>query len=96
MPLNLTTPTAISDTVSSVKINSFAVDLDRKEIHVAYSELNASNAVVSEKGITIVEPDFTQAIVDASTTAGTDVYGPLKESLYNQIQLATLQSGVVA
>ena len=95
MPLTLTTPTAVNDTVSAYKINSFAVDLDRKEIYVAYSELNASAVVLAEKTITIVEPDFTQAIADANTTAGTDVYGPLKGSLYNQIQLVTLQTGVV-
>jgi len=86
MPLNLTTSQAISDTVTSLKINSFAVDLDRKEMFVAYSELNTSSQVISEKTLTIVEPDFTTAITDASATAGTDIYTPLKASLYKQIQ----------
>lgn len=96
MPLTLTTPTAISDTVNSFKINSFAVDLDRLEIYVAYTELNSSNHVISEKAMTIVEPDFTTAITAASTEAGYDVYLALKNSLYAQLQAQTGQTGTVA
>lgn len=87
MPLNLDSPISIADTVASVKINSFAVDLDNKEIFVAFSELNAMGDVLAEKTMSIVEPDFTQTITDASINAGTDIYAPLKDSLYNQIQL---------
>jgi len=95
MPLTLNTPAAINDTVNAVKINSFAVDMDRREIHLAYSELNGSDQVIAQKGITIVDPDFTTTITDASANAGVDIYTPLKASLYNQIKLATSIAGVV-
>ena len=95
MPLTLTTPTAISDTVSSFKITSFAVDLERLEIHVAYQELNSSNGILAEKAMTIVDPDFTNAITTASTEAGYDVYLALKNSLYAQLQAQTGQAGTV-
>ena len=96
MSLTLSVPKTISEVQTQIKINSFAVDLDRKEIHIAYSELGSDNNVLAEKGLTIVEPDFTQAITDASVTAGVDIYSPLKVSLYNQIQLATLVTGLVS
>ena len=94
MPLNLTTPTTINGTVSTIKINSFAVDVDKKEMYVAYSEMNGLT-VLAEKSITIVEPDFTKAISEAGTIAGTDIYLPLKTALYNQIQSLTTVSGTV-
>ena len=95
MPLTLTTPTAISDTVNSFKITSFAVDLERLEIYVAYNELNASNQVIAEKTMTIVEPDFTTALTTASAEASYDVYLALKNSLYTQLQSQTGQTGAV-
>jgi len=87
MPLKLNKKVNITDVIESVKINSFSVDIDKKEIYVAYSELNAMGNVLAEKSISIVEPDFSQTITDASATAGTDIYTPLKNSLYNQMQL---------
>jgi len=89
MALNLTTPKTVNQVVDSLKINSFAVDIDKKEIHIVYSEMSGTT-IVSEQVITIVEPDFTKTITDASVNAGTDIYTPLKASLYNQMQLATV------
>jgi len=96
MPLNLTTPTAINDTVAKLNITSFAVDIERQEMYVSYKELNASDQVIAEKAITIIEPDYTTAITDASTEAGYNVYTAIKNALYTQIQNQTMLTGTVA
>lgn len=89
MALNLTTPKTVNKVVDSLKINSFAVDIDKKEIHIVYSEMSGTT-LVSEQVLTVVEPEFTTAITNASVNAGTDIYTPLKVSLYDQIQLSTV------
>jgi len=95
MPLNLTTPIQATATINSIKITSFAVDIVRKEIHVAYNELDSNLSVIAEKSISILEPDFTNTILDASSIAGTDIYVPLKTAIYNQIKVSALYTGIV-
>jgi hypothetical protein len=96
MPLNLATPLAVSDIVHHIEITSFAVDLVRQEMYVGYQELNASNQVIADKALTIVQPDYTQAITDASTEANYNVYGAIKNALYAQIQTLTGNTGTIA
>ncbi len=94
MPISLDLVKKIND-VTGIEINSFSVDIGRKEIHIGYSEIDAQNNSISEKMVTITEPDFTTTIVDASANAGADIYSALKSSLYNQLKLITGESGVV-
>lgn len=95
MPLTLTQSQAVSATVDAYEITSFAVDLERFEIHVGYKRL-AGGAAVDEQLITIDGPEFSAAIGEASTIAGADVYSALKQALYNQITAQTGAAGTVA
>jgi len=97
MPLVLTTPQSINETVVSYKINSYAVDVDRREMYLAYSELNSTNMVISEKTLTIVEPDFTGVInaIQSNITTGSDFYTAQKLAFYNAVKVQTAATGSV-
>lgn len=97
MPLVLDTPQNISETVASYEINSYAVDLERKEMYLAYSELNASNLVIAEKTLTVVDPDFTAVIstIQANINAGNDFYTAQKLAFYDVIKTQTAVTGTV-
>ena len=97
MPLTINSPVDVSAQIHGVKINSFAVDIDKKEIFVAFSELSNDGLVLSEKTLVIEEPYFSESIQNASATAGGDVYDALKISLYQQIQDQTpILAGIIS
>ncbi len=95
MPLALSQQKSLAD-VTTFKINSFSVDLDLLEIHVAYSGLDGQSNVIVRDVITIEDPEFTQAIGEANAIAGADVYTALKTALYTRMQAATGETGVVS
>ncbi len=106
MPLNLTEPEAVAETVDALEINSFAVNLDRGEIHVGYDkgriEAGAFVPVVLGQLITIDGPGFMEAIgqadayAEAMPAGSISVYGALKLALYAAITDATGIAGSVS
>mgnify|MGYP000038266213 CR=1 FL=1 len=96
MSLDLDTPEVVSTTINKYEINSFAVDLERLEIVVAYDRIDSEGKNQGEAVITIDGPDFAAAIGEASTIAGADVYAALKTALYNQVISQTGQSGAIS
>jgi len=96
MSLDLDMPEVVSTTINKYEINSFAIDLDRLEIVVAYDRIDSEGKNQGESVITIDGPDFTTAIGEASTIAGADVYAALKTALYSQVQAQTGQTGAVS
>ena len=97
MPLTLDTPDSVNQTVASYEINSFAVDIDRLEMHVSYDLLDGEGANLGQGPLlTISGPDFPTAIARASEIAGADVYAALKQALYEQITASTGKTGTVA
>jgi len=96
MPAQLDTEEVIATTASKYKITDFTIDLTREEIHVSYDKLDSDDAKVGEGMLTLTGPDFSGAIVDASTIAGTDVYAPIKTALYNKILAFTGKTAVIS
>lgn len=95
MPLTLDTAEAINTTITDYEINSFALDMERQEIVVAYDKLDSNGAKLGEEVLILDGPDFLATISDANTIATVDVYGPFKEALYNQIVAKTGKTGSV-
>lgn len=85
MPLSLDSQKTESIVTAKYEINSFHADIDRQEIHVGYDKLDADGKKVGEDLLTLGGPDFVSAIARAGVIAGTDVYGPVKEALYERI-----------
>lgn len=96
MPLALDQPEATSVTLSAYHINSFAIDLERAEIIIAYNELDGDGNAISDRIAVVEGPDFPAAIQEASTIAGSDVYAALKTALYNQLTMLTGKTGSVS
>lgn len=96
MPFTLNAPETVNVTIDKYEINSFAVDLDRQEIVVGYDKIDSEGSNRGEAVLIIDGPDFMAAIGDANTIAGTDVYSPLKQALYNQISARTGTAGSVS
>ena len=96
MSLTLEVQVTNTQTISEVKITSFSVDLARNEIHIAYDELD-NGVVISERVFELANDDFFAVITDASAIAGTDIYQPLKQALYNTLMQSTVYTkGVVS
>lgn len=96
MPFNLTAPKNLNETITAYEINSFALDMDRQELIIAYDQLNANgNRVTAEQVVTIDGPAFVDAITRVSQIAGADVYAALKQGMYEQITALTGNTGTI-
>ena len=85
MALTLNNKKIITSEFDTVKITSFAVDLEALKIYISYDEM-AGEDIIKQTTITLDSDDFQNTILDASNIANTDIYTPLKTSLYNKIQ----------
>jgi len=101
MPLNLDTPLPISAQVDALEIDSFAVDLDRSEMVIGYTQL-AAGARVKQAVAVIGGLDYMASINRANEIANTmpvgecNVYGAIKLALYEHLIVVTGQTGTVA
>lgn len=95
MPLSLDTEKTENIVTAKYEINSFHADIDRQEIHVGYDKLDVNGKKVGEELLTLEGPDFISAILRAGEIAGTDVYGPVKQALYERIIEANGVSGTI-
>lgn len=108
MPLGLDTNQSLNVTVDTLEINSFAVDIDRLEIHVGYDKGHMDNSTppvfvpdIRDQLITVSGAEFLAAISAADTyanamTAGSvSVYGALKMALYDEIKKVEGITGTV-
>jgi len=106
MPLNFTESEVVSETLDALEISSFAVDLNRTEIHVGYDkgriELGVFVPVVRDQLVTIDGPGFAAAIgradayAEAMPPGSVSVYGALKLALYDEIAAQTGTVGSVS
>lgn len=101
MPLNLDTAVPLSATIDAIEIDSFAVDLDRSEIIVGYTE-QAAGARIKSAVHVINGLDFSASITRANEIANAmpagsiNVYGAIKMALYEALIAATGRTGTVA
>jgi len=100
MPLKLTTATVINQTIDTLEINSFAVDITAQSIHVAYDEGYMSETlfveVLKDKMLTLTGSDFLTALAEADAAATGSTYGDLKTALYKRLIAATGLPGTVS
>lgn len=101
MPLNLDTPLPISAQVTALEIDSFAIDLDRNEMVVGYTQL-ANGAAVKQAVVIISGLDYmasitrADAIANAMPAGSVSVYGAIKMALYEHLAAVTGMTGTVA
>lgn len=101
MPLNLETPIAIAAQVDALEIDSFAVDIDRSEIIVGYTQL-ASGAPIKQAVMVLDGLDYMASIQRANGLANAmpagqvNVYEAIKVALYEAMVTATGIAGTVA
>lgn len=105
MPLTLDTPVAVSETITALEINSFAVDMERNEIHLSYDKGHMDGAtfvpVQKDLLVTIPPSEFAESVMDADTIANdmpagaVSVYGALKIALYSKLtEMTGLQGSI--
>lgn len=100
MPLNLTTPSNVSDTITAVEITDFAARTTPPEVVVSFDLKNSNGDVLRSSLLTLAGSDFVQALSDANAAAdamagSVDVYTALKAALYAAIERITGLSGTV-
>lgn len=101
MPLNLDSPLPISAQVDALEIDSFAIDLDRSEMVIGYTQL-AAGAPVKQAVAIISGLDYmasiqrANAIANAMPAGQVNVYGAIKLALYEHLIAVTGQTGTVA
>lgn len=100
MPMTLTTPQVINQTIDTLEINSFAVDIEAQHIHIAWDEgyIDASVfvPVMRDKMITLSGADFLSALAAADAANTGSVYGDLKTALYSRLMAVTGLTGTVS
>lgn len=101
MPLNLDNTIPVSAQVDALEIDSFAVDLDRSEMVIGYTQLSSGQAI--KQAVHIVSGlDYSAAIARANEIANAmpagqvNVYGAIKLALYEMLVAATGMTGTVA
>lgn len=101
MPLNLDNTIPVAEVIDALEIDSFAVDLDRLEMIVGYTQL-ASGVPIKQAVHVIGGLDFGASIARADTLANAmpagevNVYDAIKTSLYEALTAATGMTGTVA
>ena len=101
MPLNLDNTIPVAEVIDALEIDSFAVDLDRLEMVVGYTQL-AGAAPVKQSVAIISGLDFGAAITRANELANAmpagdvDVYAAIKNALYEHLIAVTGMTGTVA
>lgn len=101
MPLNLDNSIPVSAVIDALEITSFAVDLDRLEMIVGYTQL--ADGVRAKDSVAIVSGlDFGAAIARADALANAmpagevHVYEAIKCALYEHLMTATGMAGTIA
>ncbi len=74
MPFKLDTTQTKTTELDSFSISSFAAALPRSEIYISVDELDVNSAKIGEETIMVVEPNFTQSIMDANAAAVAQIY----------------------
>lgn len=101
MPLNLDNTIPVAEVIDALEIDSFAVDLDRLEMVVGYTQL-AGAAPVKQSVAIISGLDFGAAITRANAIANAmpagevDVYSAIKTALYEHLTAVTGMTGTVS
>lgn len=99
MPLTLDTAEAVNETIDTLEINSFAVDIDASQIHVAYDKgvMDGENFIpkIRDLMLTISGQQFIDSITAFEAGAAATKYDDLKIALYDQLIAATGLTGTV-
>ena len=101
MPLNLDTAVPLTATIDAIEIDSFAIDLDRSEMVIGYTQL-AVGVPIKQAVVVISGLDYTASITRANQIACAmpvgecNVYGAIKLALYEHLIAVTGQTGTVA
>lgn len=89
MAVVLDTPITTSYEIASIKIKSFAIDIEDSQMYVTYAERDINNIEMKEHTILIEGQDYIDAITKSvMLCGGADIYGGLKGALYEQIHKA--------
>lgn len=85
MPINLDNDILINEAVTTVKIKDFTVDFSNSLLFVTYQNLNNQGGVVSEGFIELDSVGLAEVVTQAGVLANTDVFEPIKASLYSRL-----------
>ena len=100
MPLTLDSNEIVSETIDTLEINSFAVDVEAQQIHIAYDKGTMDGGVftpiIRDLMLTISGQQFEDSITAFETSNNGSKYADLKNALYDQLILATGLSGTVS
>ena len=94
MPLELTTPAQVSETISSIDLTSFTFDIKAKEIHIAYDEgeYNAGTKVfaasVRDKLATVPESEIPTFLQVWGNTQGPNEFAILRRTILKYLEYA--------
>jgi len=81
--------------VKKKDITSFTPMIKQGILYISYDELDVNGIKVGDDIATSEGIDFQNVIADASTIAGTDIYGPLKQALYNELGRLSGNTGTI-
>jgi hypothetical protein len=95
MPLNLSTPKQINKQATKLEVTDWGVDQRRTELHIAYEYVDDTGRTVEQNLLTLEAQDMIAAITRASEIAGVDVYGPIKQALYEQVEAEEGATGTI-
>lgn len=99
MPLTLDSNEVVSETINTLEINSFAVDVEASQIHVAYDKGvmidGTFNPKIRDLMLTISGQAFVDAITAFESKAEVSKYADLKAALYDQLVAHTGLTGTV-
>jgi len=99
MPFKLSQNKQVSRAVAGYRVTSFAIDLERAELHIGYVDLvdNGKGATYDgdEHLVSIREPEFSAAVARATGYADADVYGAIKRALYDDLSSITGAAGTI-
>jgi len=93
-----TQSTEVVETIKVKKkdITSFTPMIKQGVLYIAYDKLDVNGVKVGEDIATAEGVDFQNIISDASTIAGVDIYTPLKQALYNELERQSGESGTIS
>jgi len=82
--------------VKTKDITSFTPMIKQGIMYISYDELDPNGVKVGDDIVIVEGIDFQNIITEASTLAGTDIYSPLKQALYNELERQSNESGSVS
>jgi len=82
--------------IKTKDITSFTPMIKQGVLYISYDEIDPNGVKVGADIVTAEGIDFKNVIKDASAIAGVDIYIPLKQALYNELERQSNEAGTVS